>query len=83
MCTCFISEKVKHMSSLTSHSQPFASLSAKLPTQVKVPTPTQVENPNYVSPCTTGSNSGKCVKIKYLLSWTTKCYLACIINHNL
>lgn len=55
------SEKVKHLSSLTSHSQPFASLSAKLPTQVtkQKPTPTQVENPNYVSPANTGSSSGK------------------------
>ena len=52
------SAKVKHLSSLTSQSQPFASLSAKLPTQV-TKTPTQVENPNYVSPANTGSKSGK------------------------
>ena len=52
-----LSAKVKHLSSLTSHSQPFASLHAKLQTQV-TKVPTQVENPKYVSPANTGSNSG-------------------------
>ena len=52
-----LSARVKHLSRLNYHSLPLESLYAKLQTQV-TKVLTQVENPKYVSPANTGSNSG-------------------------